>query len=365
MKFKMSKKYIFFYIKNSSKEFQRKVVFLLERYYSPKKISKKIDLLKGSYKKDIKYFLKKLKKETNKTRGKTILKEIETLIKSNDNIQYLNTFIIKDESKKLSLSKYISIKIDEIEKRIKYIQQYMTSELKKEGKKNYMMITFYPKFKTDIETGVNIICDVRKIMTSIVREDIKYKNKKFGNKKFRHMAIPEISKNDTLHLHVFVYEEFSEEEAEKLKMKLERGIERSDIFIKDFDIDVKLFDLEGDNYSSSYNNILNKMGDNIRSNKVLYFVLIKMFGRRRFLTHSLLEVSFNKVKDVMKLFWKHNVFNFFKLSYAKLAEIIITAKDSIQFKISNGYISLYDFIVNKLKFSFVSEIKIFKKIFVL
>ena len=365
MKFKMSKKDIFSYIENSSKEFQRKVVFLLERYYSPKKVSKRIDLLKGYYKKDIKYFLKKLKKETNKRREKTILKEIEILIKSNNNIQYLNTFIIKDENKELSLSKHISMEIDKIKKKIDYIHQYFISEIKKEAKKNYLMITFFLKFRTDIETAVNLITDVRKVLTSIIREDIKYKNKKFRNKKYRYMVIPEISKNGMLHLHIFIYEEFSEEEAEKLKMKLEKGIERSDIFIKNFDIGAKLFDLKGDNYSSPYNNILNKMGDNIRSNKILYFILMKMFGKRRFLTHSLLEVGFDKVKNVMKLFWKHNVFDFFKLSYAKLAEIIITAKDLIQFKILNGYISLYDFIVNKLKFSFISEIKILEKVFVI
>lgn len=361
----MNEKDIYFYIKNSSKEFQRQVVFLLERYYSPKKNLKKIDLLKGSYKKDIKYFLKRLKKEINKKKKKTILKEIETLIKVDENLKYLNTYIIKDENKTFSLNKYVSMIIDEIEKKVKYTHKYFISKLKEERKKNYIVITFFLKFKTDIRTGVNIICGARKEIISIVREDIKYKNKKFGNKKFRYMIIPEISKNDMLHLHIFIYEEFSEEEVEKLKMKLEKGIERSDLFIKDFDIDVKLFDLKGDNYSSPYNNILDKMGDNIRSNKILYFILVKMFGRRRFLTHSLLEVGFNKVKDVMKLFWKHNVFNFFKLSYAKLAEIIITEKNSIQFKISNGYISLYDFIVNKLQFSLVSEMKIFKKIFVL
>ena len=338
---------IFRVLRNGPKELQESAISVLETYYK----SKKTLLPKAG--KNISFYLNKLNKELRLNKQNTILQQLEMLIKLFNNIEFVNKYIFKD--KKISLKKQILRTIKDYKTKIDLIHKENIDRLKTRRAKSFTMITVTLKFKTNLLKGIERLIDVRKVIRNSCREFLRYQGKPFN-----YLIIPEISKNGLLHFHMYLYEELSEEEMEKLQKTLERRIRKLGN-IKNFDVQIQDMDLKYDNYSSSSNNIFNKMGGEIRTRQIIYYLFIKMFGRRRFLTHSRVEISFTKLKQTMRLFDRGGVFKVIKISYFKLVEMIKEKSALIKIKTvgSPGFISLYDFVMNELRFvSVVSKIKV-------
>jgi len=333
---------IFGTLRHGPKELQKLAILILDTFYRTKKT------LLSNDNKNIEFYLNKLNKELRLNKQKTILQYLDMLIKLFNNIEFVNEFILKDQ--KISLKKQILKTIKDYERRINLIhQENIHRKLRKV--KSFIMATVTLKFKTNLLKGIEILIDVRKAVKNSCREFLRYKGKEFD-----YLIVPEISKTGLLHFHMYLYEELSEEEMEKLQKTLERRINKLGK-VKDFDVQIQDMDLIYDNYSSSSNNIFNKMAGEIRARQIIYYLFIKMFGRRRFLTHSRMEISFTKLKTIMKLFGRGGVFNVTKISYFKLVEIIRKKSAFIQIKV--GFISLYDFIKKELEFiRIVSRIKV-------
>ena len=359
----MSYKEIRFYLLEGPKELQEMAILLLNKYYPFK--TKKIDLRRSNKLRDIKFYLKKLNEESRCNKKKSILQELSTLIKES---QIISCYNIKNKQD-LSLRKKISMYINNFQKRVNFAHQVFIDDIEKSGKKNYVMVTFFPKTISHLNENVKILTDVRKIIKDKSREMVRYKcknesremvrHKCKNEKEFRYLALPEISKNGHPHLHFFIYHDLSEDKIKKLKKRIEKEIKKRSI-VKEFDVNIKRLELNYENYSSPFNNILNKMGNNIRSNRVVYYTLIKAFGRKRFLTYSR-KISFFKLKKIMKLLWKANAFRIKKISYFELFNWIKEKSRLIQFEILGNlkFIKLSDFINEKLKFiHLVSRIKI-------
>jgi hypothetical protein len=345
----MNYKDICFYLLEGPKELQEAAIYVLDRYYPSKE--KKLNLRRSNKQiEDIKFYLKKLNKELRYNKKKSILQKLSILIKK---FQIISRYNAKNEQK-LSLRKEISLTINDFQKRVNLAHQVFLDEMKNSHEENYVMITFFPKTISHLDKNTNILTDIRKIIRDKSREMVRYKYKN----KIRYLALPEVDKNGHPHLHFFIYHDLSEVEIKKLQKRIEKEI-RS--IVKEFDINIKRLGLNNyENYSSPFNNILNKMGNNIRSNKVLYYILIKAFGRRRFLTHSR-QVSFFKLKKIMKLLWEVNAFKIKKISYFKLFNLMKKGSNLIQFEILGNpkFIKLSEFINEKLKsIHLVSRVKI-------
>jgi len=338
---------IFKVLEDGPKELQELAISVLKTYYK----SKKTLLPKAD--KNINFYLDKLSEESSLNKRNTILQQLGMLIKLFNNIEFVNKYIFKDN--KISLKKQILRTIKDYKTKIDLIHKENIDRLKTRRAKSFTMITVTLKFKTNLLKGIERLIDVRKVIRNSCREFLRYQGKPFN-----YLIIPEISKNGLLHFHMYLYEELSEEEMEKLQKTLERRIEKLGN-IKNFDVQIQDMDLKYDNYSSPSNNIFNKMGGEIRAKQIIYYLFIKMFGRRRFLTHSRVEISFTKLKQTMRLFDRGGVFKVIKISYFKLVEMIKEKSALIKIKTvgSPGFISLYDFVMNELRFvSVVSKIKV-------
>jgi len=334
-------------LRNGPKELQKLAILILDTFYKTKKT------LLPNADKNIEFYLDKLNKELRLNKQKTIFQYLDMLIKLFVNNKFVNEHILKD--KEISFMKQVLKTIKDYERRVNLIHQENIYRLKLKRGKSFILITVTLKFKTNLLKGIEILIDVRKAVKNSCREFLRYKGKEFN-----YLIVPEISKDGLLHFHMYLYEELSEEEMKKLQKTLERRIKKFEK-VKDFDVQIQDMNLNCDNYSSPSNNIFNKMTGEIRARQIIYYLFIKMFGRRRFLTHSRMEISFNKLKTIMKLFGRGGVFNVIKMSYFKLVEIIREKSTFIQIKVFGdpGFINLYDFIKKELEFiQIVSRIKV-------
>lgn len=337
---------IFDTLRNGPAELQELAILVLKTHYKTKKT------LLPSANKNIDFYLFKLNKELILKNQKTILQELEMLIKLFEYIVYFNERF--PENKK-SVLKHILKEIKDYEIRVNLVHKENIDRLKLQNKKSFVMITVTFKFITNLSKGIERLVDVRTAVKNSCREFLRYRGKESKN-----LVILEISKNGLLHFHMYFYEELSEEEIEKLQKNLIRKIKKLGN-VKDFDVKAQSMDLNYDNYSSPFNNIFNKMKGDVRARQIIYYLFIKMFGRRKFLTHSRIDISFYKLKTIMRLFSKGGVFNVIKISYFKLVEMIKEKSNLIQIKIYNDpyFICLYDFVMNELKFAnIVSRIKV-------
>ncbi len=352
----MRPKDIILSIRYGSQELQQAAVRLFAKYYPVKNKLR----LTSSNKKHLKFYLNKLNKELRWNKKKTILKQLEILIKKSNAIAYYNKFIKSKDKQEISLRKEISLTIQDLQKKITYAHQCFINELKETNVNNYLMVTFYAKSISHFEQNVENLSIARKVILGINREHFRYRDVNYN-----YMSVPEISKDYHPHLHIFLYphKELTDEEMIELEKKLEKNLKKADLF-KEFDVKIKKLEINKYNYSSPLNNILNKMGGDIRGNKVLYYTFIKAFGRRKFFTHSKLEYSFTKLKKIMNILYKAEVFKDeklkdLKINYYELVRMI--KEDSIRFEIlnSSNYISVSNFLDKELQFTnFVSQVRI-------
>ena len=249
----------------------------------------------------INYFLlvKKLKKSYN-----SFLKQ-KDFIKTNKEISF-----------QMNINKDIQI----ANARIFATHFYGINKLKKQRKKHYIMITAFLKNISNLETDKEKLIQIRKfIINELIK--IKKRNQYYYNKKGKkyeliYLGVIEIDKNNHLHLHFYIYEDFNKSERDKIENNIKKYINNStlkgqvDLKITKYKILDKDF-----NYSNLYHNINKKMKGQKKENKVVLFTMKKLFSQNRLITHSRLPFTIKALQEEMKKKLKQKI----KISYPTLA----------------------------------------------
>ena len=243
---------------------------------------------------------------------------------------YKNKNIKKKELRKIiykQLKEIIYKTLRDKAKEIDALHRVFTEEAVKDGQDSYFMITTFPKRQFNIIDGVYQVIDARKEITSILKEYTRYRN--ITN---RYIHITEISKNNKVHLHSYYYFQLDDEELKKLKERIEKKLGSSyDVHIQKMDINYKF----AKNYSSFENNLMKKMGQMPKNSIIMYFILMKLFGKNRFITHTKV-LSFKRLRRCMAFLHKKGII----ISYSYLIKSILNKTTKIKVYVTNTRVTL-------------------------
>jgi hypothetical protein len=272
--------------------------------------------LKNKNKEKLPYFLdRKFKKEKNylKVNHKTIFYYLH---KSYKHYLYKKKFY-----KNYSFHKEVIDTLKRIDRKITLTHRYYIEQLIIEMKKNFWMMTI-SNIRGNLYSQKKAILKARKVITQTVKDFCRK-----HNKPFRYLAVPEITlkknnQNVSLHLHFYLYDElfdyidpfdeygnrktpqqiYQEKQREKEKL-LNRIQKKLSKFLNSFSINLKEFSIDKWTKKNNYSSIMHNIRYKIKGDKeVIYIIyaIIKMFGKKRFITNSRLPVSFTNLKKMMK-----------------------------------------------------------------
>ena len=329
--------YLYYLLKYGNLEFKKAAFFILKKHYKIKQSLTQNYLNENYLNQQIDSFIQKLNKETKINKLKTIYSELETLISVFNNVNFYNTKIKPLKKEKLTIFNVINYTIADYHKKITYTHQYFLNKQKND--KEYIMATFFLKSLSHLKINVEKLTKARTIIIETIREFLKYRDIKM-----RYLAIPELSKSNHPHLHIFIYHQISKEDTQILEQRIAKKLKH---LTKEYDIKLSSIKIDNkDNYSNPLNNIIHKMGQNIQSNKINYFLFIKAFAKKRFITNSKIENSFYKLKKMMKIFNQTKVFEKIKVSYHKLNQWIEDKSEYIKLEVKDKFVTLHQFILN-------------------
>ena len=314
---------------NTYKELLEQKILLLSYFYNqnnrvmrslPKKINKLTKILNKLLKimkNDKKYGL------SVKTMLDIIEKEHKTYLKQKPYVKQKSF-----TSYNMTFESYIEKEIKLSNAQIFGSHKYGIETLKKQNKNSYIMITAF------LKTRSYIMRDIKKILLTrnITKTEIKKieKRKQYHNKNYKipYLCVMEISPNNHIHFHFYIYNEIDIQTTEaNLKQKFK--LQNLQINLKTTRYKILQKDL---NYSNLYHTIQNKMKGTKNENKIVTFVLKKLFSKNKLVTHSPLPFNMEFVKKEMKTCLEQNE----KISYPTLVCNIVDRyfSDGIQGKAS-------------------------------
>jgi len=315
-----------------NKELIKAKILLLSYFYQPKNIKinkqKTLQLLITLHQLE-----QQMQQDTQYGNSvKTLLDVLEKAYETYTNqAAHLNSIMCNSNPILLSFKDYIRKELNLVDSEIHIAHTWGLETLKKENHTQYAMITAFLKTNSNIVTDSHLIIRVRKIITNIVRSYWKqqlYHLKNNSNKQhhFQYLNVIEISSNNHLHMHFYLYNPEIIQLIQTIENKINSELKKQNLQV---DIHIKLRKIypNDKNYSNIKHNMYNKMKGNPQQNQVVLFVLRKLFSTKRSVTHSKIPITKEMLKKEMKKRTKkQETISYMNLAKELLDKILINNK---------------------------------------
>jgi len=276
----------------------------------------------------------------------------------------------ENEKLKITFAQYINRELQILNARIFATHQYGITRLKKQYKKHYIMVTAFLNPTSHIVRDKNRLLQIRKIIKDEfikIEKQLQYQYKKQGKEyKLIYLGVVEIDKNNHLHLHFYVYEDFNQSKIKTITNNIQQKINNTTLLKGKVNLKITRYKILNPdyNYSNLYHTLKKKMKGTEDENKVVLFALKKLFSRKKLIINSRLPFTTKTLQEEMKKrIKKKRIMKKKAISYPDLALTLLKKKPKKFYKYkSYRRTSTYKF--TRYKYKNNKPIRKKKKIFV-